>query len=69
MRPYDREKNNLKMRKYRELHRKEYNEYQKIYKRKIRGSRLAIEGCGCSKSEKDTQGKKQGKQPRKRGAK
>lgn len=38
MRTYDKDKERLKKRRWRARHRKEYNEYQKLYKRKIRSA-------------------------------
>ena len=38
MRTYDKDKERLKKRRWRARHRKEYNEYQKLYKRKIRAA-------------------------------
>ena len=43
MRTYDKDKERLKKRRWRARHRKAYNEYQKLYKRKIRGSKLALD--------------------------
>lgn len=56
MRIYNKEKNTAKVRKWRESHRKEYNEYQKLYKRKIRAAAKSKDKAAIDRGDRGNEG-------------